>query len=393
MKRKRSPVLRLPVCVLPGFFLLLCASTAVQGQTLRRIQGGRPWLQHVATDSAHRVWTALDREGVQVLVPGTSPPAPTGNPWVLFTAGNSGLPNNNPLCLLPEGASGVWIGTSVGGLAYLDHGASISDLSDDRWAVYNPETTHQGLTDTFVYSLAAGTGGLKWIGTQEGGLFCLDDGGTPLDPEDDRWLRFGEQDGLACPWVYSITPLGPSSRWLATWGGGLNFFDDAGTPFDKSDDRWVRFTRSDGLPGDIVRSVARDPAGGAWIATLGGLAYLDDGGTPFAKQDDRWVRFLPADGLPSLNVMDVAVGPDGTVWLALWGGGPACLGAAGCHGGAARLDCGGTPLDKASCSWTYFGVEDGLTELIVFCLHAGDPGLLWLGTWGDGLILHAFPSR
>lgn len=373
--------------------LLLAVSSTARGQTLHPIRGGRPWLQAVATDSRHRVWTALDREGVEVLVPGSQPPATAGNQWVKFTTGNSGLPGNNPLSLLPEGDTGVWIGTSVGGMAYLDHGPDLSDLSDDRWAVYNPETTGQGLTDSFVYSIAAGPAGVKWVGTQAGGLFCLDDNGTPLDPADDRWLCFDERDGLAGPWVYNIVPHGATSRWLATWGGGLNYFDDNGTPFDKQDDRWVCFTRSDGLPGDIVRSVARDPAGGIWIATLGGLAYLDDGGTPFDKGDDRWVRVLPADGLPNINVMDVAAAPDGSVWIALWGGGPACLGAPGCRGGVARLDCGGQPLNKDAHAWTYFTVEDGLSELIVFCLHVEHPGLLWLGTWGDGLIVHAFPPR
>ena len=216
---------------------------------------------------------------------------------------------------------------------------------------------------------------MKWIGTQKGGLCCLDDNRTPLDLSDDRWAVFDEKDGLSSSWVFRIVPAGATSRWLATWGGGLFCFDDNGTPFDKGDDRWVRFSTQDGLAGDKVRAVAPDGATGLWTASLGGLAYLDFARTPFEKGDDRWVLFSPEDGLPGVNVMDVALGPDQKKWIALWGGDLACL------------DDNHTPHDKTDDLWTRYGTAQGLTERIVRRLHLDTKGFLWIATWGNGLLL------
>ncbi len=364
-------------CLLSGVPGISPFSSELSAQPLQTIRAGM-WVRDLAGDPAGRVWITLDREGILVLEPGEDVVGPGDNGWFRFNTGNSGLPNDDAPAVAPDGGRGVWFGSLVGGLAYLDHAGTPADRSDDRWAVYTPESTGQGLPDPFVYSIVVQTGGLKWIGTQKGGLCCLDDGGTPLDMTDDRWMAFAEKEGLACPWVYRIIPRGTTGRWLATWGGGLQYMDDRGTPFAPEDDRWVSFSRADGLPGDKVRTAALDPSGGMWIATLGGLSYLDFAGTPFDKKDDRWAHFLPADGLPNINVMDVAVLPDGTVWVALWGG------------GLARLNNGGTPLNKGDDQWKTFGEADGLTELIVRRLLTDPRGVLWIATWGDGLLVHAF---
>jgi ligand-binding sensor domain-containing protein len=374
IKKRPASILLGLAFLLPGILTFPSLSPSLHAQTLEKVRGGM-WLRDVTSDPAGRVWISLDREGIQVLGPVEDPPGASLRIQARFNEKNSGLPSDDVPAVAPDGTNGVWFGSVAGGLAYLDHGNTPADPADDRWAVYTPESTKQGLPEPFVYSISVRPGGQKWIGTQKGGLCCLDDAGTPLLQDDDRWITFGEKDGLACPWVYGIVPHGASGRWLATWGGGLGYFDDHGTPFDRQDDRWAGYSREDGLPGDKVRAVAPDPAGGLWIAALGGLAYLDFAGTPLEKNDDRWAQFLPGDGLPNINVMDVAVLQDGTVWVALWGG------------GLASLDTGGTPLHKQDDRWEYFGVEQGLTELIVNRLHTDSRGLLWLGTWGDGLFV------
>lgn len=343
-------------------------------QPLTTLQEGL-WLRDVTLDARGGVWASLDREGVLYLDPGADPVDPAGDRWVRIRSTEGGLPNDDVQAILPEGDRGVWLGSLVGGLAYLDHGGTPLDLSDDRWAHFTAASTAGGLTDPFVYSIVSGPDGLKWIGTQKGGMSCLDDGGTPLATSDDRWAVFRPGNRAVPPWIYVLVPDGPTALWVATWGDGLYHFDHGGTPFDEADDRWVRFSPDDGLPGNKVRAVAEDPAGGIWIGVLGGLAYLDTGGTLAARQDDRWAVFTPRDGLPGKNVMDVTVTPDGAKWVALWGG------------GLARLDDGGTPLVKSDDRWTVFGVEEGLTELIVRRLHPDPRGHLWLATWGNGLML------
>ena len=369
-----GPFLLSAILTMAGFFPFSCLLPNLHAQSLTTL---RPTLsiRDMAMDPKGRVWMSLDREGIMILEPGGDPRNPFDNRWARMNRKNSGLPNDDVPAIAPEGERGVWFGTLVGGLAYLDHGNTPLDLSEDNWVWYTPETTQQGLPDPFVYSVFAHPEGLKWIGTQEGGLCCLDDNRTPLILTDDRWAVFDSQDGLACNWVFRIVPAGPTSRWIATWGGGLHCFDDNGTPFEKGDDRWIRFTRQDGLAGDKVRAVAPDGTTGVWVASLGGLAYLDFAGTPFDKGDDSWVLFLPEDNLPGINVMDVVVGPDNKKWIATWGGGLACL------------DDKGTPHDKTDDLWACYDAEKGLSEQIVRRLFTDTKGLLWIATWGDGLLV------
>ncbi len=354
--------------ILPGLPRDACA------QDLTHLQRGL-WIRAVTVDPQGNTWISLDRGGIMVLDPGTDPLVISDNRWARINMNNSELPNSDPPVIAPEGERGVWIGTVGGGIAYLDHGTTPLDLSDDVWAWYMPGTTGQGLPNDFVYSILVQPDGLKWLGTQKGGLTCLNDNHTPLNLEDDQWLTFNEQDGLTEKWVYRITPAGPTSRWIATWGGGLFLFDDNGTPFEKSDDRWANFSKNDGLPGDKVRTAAVGPSGTVWVATLGGLSLLDTGGTPFNKGDDRWTHFSQADGLPGINVMDVCVGQGNKKWIAVWGGGLACL------------DDNGTPHDKTDDTWTLYDESHGLTELIVRRLHLDTRGLIWIATWGNGLLV------
>ncbi|MFQ5854537.1 MAG: two-component regulator propeller domain-containing protein [Anaerolineae bacterium] len=90
--------------------------------------------------------------------------------------------------------------------------------------------------------------------------------------------------------------------------------DHAGTPFDKTDDTWTRFSTSDGLAGNGVQDIFFDASGRLWLATSGGLSVLDTAGTPFDKSDDVWHTWTVEDGLVDSYIFTVALGPSGTVW-------------------------------------------------------------------------------
>ena len=83
--------------------------------------------------------------------------------------------------------------------------------------------------------------------------------------------------------------------WFGTWGGGASLFD--------GESSWTSFTKEDGLPGNVVYSIAQQPDGLIWFGTDNGVASYD--GEAF--------RTYP---LPSSvrHIYSLAVSPDGSVW-------------------------------------------------------------------------------
>ncbi|MFQ5854540.1 MAG: two-component regulator propeller domain-containing protein [Anaerolineae bacterium] len=59
------------------------------------------------------------------------------------------------------------------------------------------------------------------------------------------------------------------------------------------------------LAGGAVRAITFDAAGRLWLATSSGLSVLDHTGTPFDKADDTWTRFSTSDGLAGNGVRGI----------------------------------------------------------------------------------------
>jgi len=66
---------------------------------------------------------------------------------------------------------------------------------------------------------------------------------------------------------------GKPTNQLAT-SGGLSVLDDAGTPFDKSDDEWLTWTVADELVDSYLYSVAIDASGDVWVGAVTGLSRM-----------------------------------------------------------------------------------------------------------------------
>ena len=76
--------------------------------------------------------------------------------WVTFTPDNSDLPHSVHIqALLAEPNGTVWIGTFFGGLACLDKNGS--------WQTYTKSSTHNGLPDNRILSLALAPDGSLWV--------------------------------------------------------------------------------------------------------------------------------------------------------------------------------------------------------------------------------------
>lgn len=248
-----------------------------------------------------------------------------------------------------------WFGTNAGG---------ISRYRDGEWKVYFPM---HGLADYWVYAFVEQHRGPLWIGTWAGANSVDPETmqfrtfkkelinewvyGLAVDSKDRvwfgteggisvydgaNWRHWTHAAGLGAPNVANLptssnTGLGTRSRhnlsvlmegeesynpnyvfallidpqdrvWAGTWGGGAALFD--GT-------KWTNYTTQDGLAGNIVYSIARQPDGVLWFGTNRGLTRFD--GT-------NWVTYDRSRGLLDNDVYAIVTTANGDVWVGTKGG-------------------------------------------------------------------------
>ncbi|MBN1484165.1 MAG: hypothetical protein JXA37_05535 [Chloroflexia bacterium] len=114
------------------------------------------------------------------------------------------------------------------------------------------------------------------------------------------------EQGLAGQVIWAID-RDPFGR---VWFGGEQGVAalDAYEELDPDDDALTFYTPDDGLAHQWVTAIAPDAYGGVWFGTQGGgVAYLDKLG---------WTVYTERDGLASNWVRDIAVDPLGVVWFA-----------------------------------------------------------------------------
>ncbi|WP_425420423.1 two-component regulator propeller domain-containing protein [Phaeodactylibacter xiamenensis] len=194
------------------------------------------------------------------------------------------------LSLHKPGPGELWVGTNERGLVQVD-------LEKERSLILARPDPQDGFPVNVIHEDEAGT---IWVGTPKG-LFYWDaqsDLTTDLprqlsapfqevldivpDQQDMVWL--GTPSGLFRLNVQShkteavltgynietILNLGPDELWLGSNSLGL-------IKFNPVTQDYTVFTRTDGLPGNLIRSLLTDQAGRVWIATNKGIAWMEKG--------------------------------------------------------------------------------------------------------------------
>ena len=222
----------------------------------------------------------------------------------------------------------VWVATWSG--ANRIRGGALKDRS--KWDLFTVENTKNGLPNDWVYGVAEGKNGEMWLAT-EGGLARYKDG---------KWDNWNHAKGLGAPfenvkddikfdsdpaqvslhhakqkeemglkgitvaynpnYIVALQVDNEGIVWAGTWGGGLARFDGK---------TWRNYTVKDGLPGNHVFMLHKDPKGKLWVGTNAGLARMDG---------DKFVVMTTEQGLFSDNVFSMATGPDGDQWIGSFGG-------------------------------------------------------------------------
>jgi len=326
-----------------------------------------------------------------------------------------GLPDNSIWELLEDSAGVLWYAPSAGGLELLEDGefvhhelgegfrevgiwAFLEDRRGNLWIGGNNglhrrrqesiRTVDAGtdLASPYVTTLLEDRDGNLWVGTGEGGLHRLRIDATGKF----RIQHFGVDDGLLSNDVAVLFEDREGNLWIGTQSGGLDVLKDGLFSFlrlsgRQADDFWATSayqdaegtiwvaTRANGLlavrpDGGIDRLTTIDglPTNRLWcvLGDRRSNLWIGTSGRGLVRLRDGEIRnFTSAQGLPNDVVFGLHEGRDGTLWIAT-------------NGGLGRLR--GEELDGLT-------VDDGLSSNLIRALHEDRLGNLWIGTSGGGL--------
>lgn len=270
---------------------------------------------------------------------------------------------------LPSFQGGLWIGTNRG-LYRMDDPLATPHLQPD-------------LETNSILSLREDAEGDLWVGTEAGGLHVL------------RHRNFHPLAGTADRMDTAITQTTDGAVWVGSNGDGL--------------DRWLSGTKHslstrDGLPSDVILSLAPGPVEDLWVGTPDGLSHIQSG---------HITSTTSADGLPDDFIRSIFLDRDRTLWVGTRRGlahidgskittitsanglGSNLIGALVRPGGSddlwvATLD--GLSLLRNGSVQTYT-TKDGLSGNTITALYADTQGNLWIGTRGKGLSVRTAAGR
>jgi len=258
--------------------------------------------------------------------------------------------------VLEDSHGDLWVGTDGGGLNRLDRGTG----TFTRYR-HDPEDP-SSLGNDVIWSILEDQDGELWIGTFGGGI-------ARYDREQDRFVRYrhdsGDPTSLSSNDVRLLYEDSQGTLWIGTMSNGLDRFDR----------EREQFVHIPAVPGDekslqsgAVWSLYEDRSGVLWVGTLGA------GLQKHSRQQERFIH-VPA-GMEGPSVLDgggvegFVEDRNGNLWLATAGGG----------------------LDRFDPRSGYFvhyhhdpqnpaSISQDLTGPLIL-----DPaGVLWIGTFGGGV--------
>ncbi|HIE27515.1 TPA: hypothetical protein EYP66_09530 [Candidatus Poribacteria bacterium] len=224
--------------------------------------------------------------------------------------------------------------------------------SSGSFSWWEPEST-DSLIDNNVSALAVDDRYL-WVGTRAGA--CR------YDKITDRWDRFTKRNGLPGEDISAVIVDG-YDVWMGTNNGICKF------PRMSDDlNAWVSFTSGIEIKPDMSKEYAATLVSNEvwalaaddnyiWVGTMRGVSRYD-------KKKDLWTTFTTEDGLPANSISSIVVDGD-IVWFG--------------------SDSGAAMYDKRTKDWVTFTVDDGLASNRITCI-AKDKKEIWFGTFDAGVM-------
>lgn len=276
-----------------------------------------------------------------------------------------GLTQSEIYAICEDLRGNLWFGSMGGGIIKYDGYSFISYREED------------GLIDNFVYSIYEDSKGNLWIGTEKG--VCIYDG--------QRFTSWGDSTTLGKATVRSIVEDKDNAMWFATSQSGifqyhdgtmLHFLPDSAHPEltiyclyeDNDSDIWIGtdkgacrytgkksywFTKKDGLPVSVVRTICGDNLDRIWMGTFGGGIVCYD--------SNHFKNYTVYDGLANNTVYTSLKDNKGNLWF-------------GTAHGASKYN---------GQTFRTYRENSGLASNIVVYLAEDSSGDIWFGTAGGGI--------
>lgn len=216
-----------------GFFFLLQQTLCVSAQrTLSksfdiRTEGTRPKFTKLFCDSKGLIWTGTDK-GIFSF---------DGTNFSKLT-GSDSITNGYVTALYEDKTGVIWAGYDNGKVVKIS-GRNIVDFSPQ-----------EGFPKSGISAFSENKNGTLFIATKGEGVYCIEKG---------RMYNIDHDDRLSDDYCYAMVLL-PDGRICVGTDEGINFIE-----FNNGQKKITSFGNSEGLPDDIVRSLAIDSSNRLWL--------------------------------------------------------------------------------------------------------------------------------
>lgn len=270
----------------------------------------KKWVTSVCEDRSGNTWFGTSGAGLYML---------KNDRFTVFTTAD-GLSSNNISAVYEDREGNLWVGTERG-------------LNRVRNRTVTAFSREDGLASDNVYPIYQDRSGAIWIGSWQG-LTCYRDG---------TFTNYTKRFGLEDDNVTAICQDRAGALWVGTWGqtviqiregkatrlsGPENYLDTThaicedreGTLWFGThsglvryrDGAFTKYTRKDGLPGEIVYVLLEDRSGALWVGTERG---------PSIYRDGQFHSYTAEEGLPPYTVRSLYEDSEGTLWIGTYDAG------------------------------------------------------------------------
>ncbi|GAA4025406.1 hybrid sensor histidine kinase/response regulator transcription factor [Hymenobacter glaciei] len=192
---------------------------------------------------------------------------------------------------------------------------------------------------------------------REGNIWFVHDQGLAVHPADERFLQYTKADGLPDDEVQAVLPLKGGRTWVGTRAGLVELTTQ---PADGSGASSRRLPLPPDADSRYVRCLYRDRHGNQWVGTENGAAR-------YAPATGQWTYFNQTPGLAGQHVVSMAEDGRGRLWLATSGKGVAVF-------------------DPATNRFQLYTKDNGLPSNVFWQVFGDRAGNIWLASDDQGLV-------
>ncbi|MCB0705855.1 MAG: histidine kinase [Saprospiraceae bacterium] len=264
-----------------------------------------------------------------------------------------------------------------GALWIATYGAGLIRIVEDSTAVYGKT---EGLFSLDIYDICLDASGRIWLAT-DGGVDICQLQGKNLDVQ-----LIQKSDGLPDDIVRTLKPDSLGNIWVGTYEGGFCKYDIQLNSFWTPIDQWDH---------GVIQSLCIIEGNELWIGTDGAGLWR------YLINENRLVQINGPDELSRSKIYDLLKDAEGNVWVLSSQNGILSANRQFEYQDVELENSQTILVDRNDCLW--LGCQDGLyklnkssnkfesvfpkTPMNVVSLYEDTYGVIWIGTFGDGLIL------